>query len=59
MSIRIKKSHQGLLHRDTRTPAGKPISLKKEEAALHSRDPAERRRAQFAINARKFHHGGK
>lgn len=52
--IHIKQSHKGMLHEDTGTPAGKPISEKKLEAAKHSEDPAVRRRANFAENAKHW-----
>jgi hypothetical protein len=47
-TIHIKKSHEGLLHKDLNVPAGQAISTAKLEKALHSSDPAERKRAQFA-----------
>lgn len=59
MSINIKPSHKGLLHRDLHVKSGKRLTLKQEEKAAHSKNPAERKRANFAINARHFHHGGK
>ncbi len=52
--IHIKASHKGLLHEDTHTAADKPISEKKLEKAKHSEDPAVRRRAVFAENARHW-----
>jgi hypothetical protein len=55
-TIHIKKSHEGLLHKDLDVPAGQPIPAAKLEKALHSSDPAERKRAQFAENASHFHH---
>lgn len=57
MSINIKPSHKNLLHKDLHVKAGKHLTLKQEEKAAHSKNPAERKRAQFAINARHFHHG--
>lgn len=56
--IHIKPSHKGLLHKDTGTPAGQPISADKLSKALHSSDPAVRRRANFARNAKRWnsHH---
>lgn len=56
MTIKIKKSHKGLLHKDTKTPAGKKIPLSKIKAAEHSKDKKVRARAQFADNARSFNH---
>lgn len=55
-SIHIKKSHEGLLHKDLGVKQGKKLTLSQEKKALHSKDPAVRKRANFAINARKFHH---
>lgn len=56
--IHIKKSHEGLLHEDTGTPEGEPIPEKKLEAAKNSSDPAERKRATFAENAKHWKHDG-
>jgi hypothetical protein len=55
-TIHIKASHAGRLHRDLHVPIGEPIPAAKLEEALHSSDPAERKRAQFAKNARHFQH---
>lgn len=57
MAIRIKKSHRGLLHRDLGVPQGQKIPVGRIRAALHSKSAARRKRAQFAINARKWNHG--
>lgn len=54
--IHIKPSHKGELHRDTGTPAGQPIPESKIEAAKHSSDPAVRKRATFAENAKHWDH---
>jgi hypothetical protein len=54
VAIDIKPSHRGLLHKDTHTAAGKKIPLSKLMAAKHSDDPAERKRATFALNARSW-----
>ena len=56
--IHINPEHKGELHRDLGIPEGEPIPLEKIEEALKSKDPAVRMRARFALNARKFHHGG-
>jgi hypothetical protein len=37
-------------------PEGKPIPESKLEAAAHSKNPTERKRAQFALNAKKWNH---
>lgn len=54
--IEIKPSHQGRLHRDLGVPEGEPISMDKLEAAKNSTDPNVRRRATFALNAKKWRH---
>src|SRR5262249_49806067 len=55
--IHIQPSHKGLLHSDLGVPQGQPIPAAKLEAAKHSSSPAIRRRANFAENAKPFHHG--
>jgi hypothetical protein len=57
MSIHIKPSHEGRLHRATGTKAGKKVSLSDEEDLKEHGTPAEKKEANFAINARKWHHG--
>ena len=54
--IHIKKSHQGLLHKNLGVAADKPIPAKKLSKALHSSDPAVKKRAVFAENAKHWHH---
>ena len=56
MSIHIKKSHQGRLHRALDVPAGKKISMAKLHAAAHSQSARVRKEANFAMNARKWSH---
>lgn len=56
MAIKIKPSHEGRLHRDTGTLAGQKIPAKKLDAAKHSSDPAVRKRATFAENAKHWKH---
>ena len=53
----IKPSHKGLLHNDLGISPGKKIPLSSMLKAVHSADSAERKRAQFAVNARKWDHG--
>ena len=55
-TIHIKKSHEGLLHKELHVPVDQPIPAAKLAAALHSSDPVERKRAQFAENVSHFHH---
>lgn len=52
--IRIKPSHEGKLHKALGVPAGQKIPVAKLETAAHSKSPALRKQAQFALNARKF-----
>jgi hypothetical protein len=54
--IHIKASHKGLLHKDLGVASGKPIPAKKLAAAKNSSDPAVRRRATFAENAKHWKH---
>lgn len=54
--IHINPAHKGELHSELHVPQGQPIPAGKLEAAEHSSDPAERKRAQFAENAKKFKH---
>jgi hypothetical protein len=54
--IKIKPSHKGLLHKDLGVPAGKPIPEAKLAKAKASKDPAVRKRATFAENAKKWDH---
>lgn len=54
--INIKPSHKGLLHKNLGVPAGSPIPAGKLASAANSSDPAVKKRAVFAENARKWHH---
>lgn len=54
MSFLFGKLKKGALHKDLGVPTDKKIPLAKEEKAAASSSPLERKRAQFAINARKF-----
>lgn len=56
MSIHIKPSKRGSLHRALGVPPGKTIPLAKIKKAEHSKNPALRKKAQFADNARHFKH---
>lgn len=53
-TIEIKPSHKGLLHQHLGIPEGEHIPLGKLMQAKNSKDPAIRREANFAINARSF-----
>lgn len=52
--IQIKPSHKGLLHKQLGVAKDQPISLAQLQAAKQSQSEAERKRAQFAINARTW-----
>jgi len=56
--IDIKPSHKGLLHKDLGKKPGARLSAGDLAKAKRSSDPAERKRATFAQNARKWNHGG-
>ncbi len=56
MTIAIKKSHRGLLHKQLGVPAGHKIPAGMLRHALESRNQATRKRAQFALNAAKWKH---
>lgn len=51
--IHIKESHKGLLHKSLGVPQGKKIPASKL-AIKASDSPAERKRKQFAINAKHW-----
>ena len=57
--IHIKKSHEGLLRKGTKTKEGHKISEKSLSKAKHSKDPAVRKRAVFAENSKHWHKGSK
>lgn len=52
--IKIKAANKGKLRAETGTKPGKNIPEKKLKKAENSKDPAERKRAVFAENARKW-----
>ena len=54
MAIHIKASHKGLLHKNLGVAKGKKISSAKIEKATHSKNPAVKKRAVFAKNARSW-----
>ena len=56
MAIHIKASHKGLLHKKLGVKQGKKIPLSSLVRAKHSSSGAEKEEANFAINARKWHH---
>jgi hypothetical protein len=54
MAINIKPSHKGLLHKDLGVKQGEKIPAKKLEKAEHSENPAVKKRAVFAENAKHW-----
>lgn len=54
--IHIKPSNKGKLSRKLGVSESKDIPMKKLEKAKHSKSPALRKEANFAINAKKFKH---
>lgn len=56
MTIKIKESHKGLLHKNLGVPQGEKIPAKKLAAAKKDASPAEKKRIVFAQNAKKFNH---
>ena len=59
MAIHIKPSRKGLLHEKLGVPQGEKIPMSKLRAARHSKSPALRKEANFAINAKGFSHPAK
>lgn len=55
--IHIKPSHKGMLHVDLGVPSDKSIPSGKLASAANSSDPAERKRAIFAQNAKGWNKG--
>lgn len=56
--INIKPSHKGELHSELGVPQGQKIPSDKLAQAKNSSNPAERKRATFAQNAKKWSHDG-
>lgn len=55
--IHIKAANKGKLHADLGVAKGKKLTSAELAKAKHSDNPAERKRATFAQNARKWKHG--
>ncbi len=56
--IHIKKKNRGKLRATTKTKKGKNIPVSKLEKLKKSKNPKTRKRATFALNARKWKKGG-
>lgn len=52
--IRIKKSNRGKLRKSAGTKKGKKIPVSKLKKMKNSKNPKTRKRATFALNARKW-----
>ena len=57
--IRIKKSNRGKLRKSTGTKKGSKIPVSKLQKMKKSKNPKTRKRANFALNARKWNKGGR
>lgn len=57
--IYIKPSNRGKLRKSTGTKKGKKIPVSKLRKMKRSKNPKTRKRATFALNARKWNKGGK
>ncbi len=55
--IHIQPSHKGRLHADLGKKPGEKLSASDLAKAKRSKNPAERKRATFAENARHWKHG--
>lgn len=53
-SIHIKPANKGKLRKATGTKKGQNIPVSKLQQLKHSSNPATRKRATFALNARKW-----
>ena len=56
LNIRIKPSKQGSLRAATKTKKGKNIPVSTLRRLKNSKSPAMRKKANFALNARKWGH---
>jgi hypothetical protein len=52
--IHLNPANKGKLHKALGEKPGKKLTVAEEEKAKHSSDPAERKEATFALNARKW-----
>ena len=54
--IHLNPAHKGRLHKHLGIPEGEKIPVEKLREAMKSDDPAIRKEANFALNARDFKH---
>lgn len=57
--IHIKKKNRGKLRKTTKTKKGNKIPVSKLQKMKKSKNPTTRKRATFALNARKWNKKGK
>lgn len=57
--INIKKANRGKLRKTAGTKKGSKIPVSKLQQMKKSKNPKTRKRANFALNARKWKKGGK
>jgi oligoendopeptidase F len=57
--IKIKKANRGKLRKTAKAKKGQKIPVSKLRAMKKSKNPTTRKRANFALNARKFKKGRK
>jgi hypothetical protein len=57
--IRIKPANKGKLRKSAKVKKGKKIPVSKLRAMKRSKNPKTRKRATFALNARKWKKGGR
>lgn len=57
--IHIKKSNRGKLRKSAKAKKGRKIPVSKLRAMKKSKNPKTRKRATFALNARKWNKGGR
>jgi oligoendopeptidase F len=57
--IKIKKGNRGKLRKSAKTKKGQKIPESKLRAMKKSKNPKTRKRATFALNARKWNKKGK
>lgn len=56
--IAIKPGNKGKLHKELGVKKGEKLTDAELEKAKNSKDPAERKRANFALNAKGWAKGG-
>ena len=57
--IRIKPGNAGKLRKTAKAKKGKKIPVKRLQQMKRSKNPKTRKRATFALNARKWRKGGR